>query len=132
MATGWRVVNEIYKGTGGIFGKREAGGGVITEPGGSPSDPFFILDPGRRHACMIACFYSPFTAFVMEVDYDEGDVLESHSATFPEPVGGKSYTPSPVTYRMRKISTGSISELFLDTETQAFYAIRNEETTDTP
>ena len=112
MATGWRVATVVtYDGAAAFKGDGAT-------PPGAISDPFWIYDPGKRLACLhLALMLQPDSYVLLEVDYDEGDVLEEHLLghecvgapwepdTNP-PVG---IPADPVQFRGRKISAGTVS-----------------------
>jgi hypothetical protein len=110
MATGWRVADATtYEGLPSPRG--------IATPPGAVSEPFWIVDPGKRFACLLlALMIQDGEGVLLEVDYDEADVLEErllhHEAAgapwFPgSPPHG---TPEdPVQFRARKISAGTVS-----------------------
>lgn len=122
MATGWRVINAVGNPIGSDMNAL-AGEPVTTPTSGSIPEALWILDPGRKAACGFAYFRQPSTRSVVEITYDEADVIDEVDGRDEVKQGGPpSYTPK--TYRARRISAGTVTAVLTEAEIAEYAAGR--------
>jgi hypothetical protein len=107
MATGYRVVKTADSKGVGMFDD-----GVATPTGAvSDSGGFWVLDPGVRWCGLLAYFRPETTTKIVSVAFDAGDVVSTVSVK-KEPQNGSGVPASPKTYTAKKVTAGTVSDLY--------------------
>ncbi len=118
MATGWRIVRlpEYAPIVPPISLMGELEGEPVVTDSGTISEPFWVCDPGKKLVCLTAAFLPTARRAVLEVSYDEGDVIEELDGPHEPTRGGFAGTPKQ--YRARRVTSGTVVAELTEEEIQ--------------